>query len=493
MTSPVSVPSNAVVSDRSAGTVVASAAADALGAPHEFGGPLIESTRLGMTGGGGFGWKPGEWTDDTQMGLAILTPLAAGDDSVGAVQDGFLAWFASGPRDVGSQTTAVLRLGAPLVDAAAKFQRGNPEGAGNGGLMRIGPAGLSFPSQPGQIATYARGVTELTHPHVDCLDASVIWAVAIDHTIRAAPASDEPWDFAAAARSAVALIPQERQARWMQLIDEACERPAVDFYRTNGWVIHAFQAALSAIVRTPVPDGPAPCGHLVAAIEAAVRAGGDTDTVAAIAGSLLGARWGATAVPLKWTSVLRGKRLYGEPELTAAEVDAMARRAAQGGHTDKVGWPGVEHLVPHYLEQWQPGPAPVNLGGVHFGGIGGLAPALADGADVVVSLCRMGTHDVPEDVEHQVVGLIDGGAHDNPNLAFVLADTADFIASRVDAGKSVYVHCVAAQNRTPTIASTFLARHRGMSVDRALDAAETALHHRPTPLFAEGVRQAATV
>ena len=25
-----------------------------------------------MTGGGGFGWEPGEWTDDTQMSIAIV-------------------------------------------------------------------------------------------------------------------------------------------------------------------------------------------------------------------------------------------------------------------------------------------------------------------------------------------------------------------------------------------------------------------------------------
>ena len=27
-----------------------------------------------MEGGGGFQWRPGEWTDDTQMALAVLTP-----------------------------------------------------------------------------------------------------------------------------------------------------------------------------------------------------------------------------------------------------------------------------------------------------------------------------------------------------------------------------------------------------------------------------------
>jgi protein-tyrosine phosphatase len=105
----------------------------------------------------------------------------------------------------------------------------------------------------------------------------------------------------------------------------------------------------------------------------------------------------------------------------------------------------------------------------------------------------MGTEDVPRTVEHRVVGLIDGATDDNPNLAFVLSDAADFIATRVSEGRRVYVHCVAAQNRTPTVAATFLARHRGMTSDRALEAVQISLHHRPTPLFAEGVRQAATV
>lgn len=486
-------PTEPVIADRSAGVILAAAAGDALGAPHEFRGPLAETAALRMTGGGIYAWKPGEWTDDTQMTLAILSPLAAGNRRVEAVEDAFLAWFGSGPRDVGSQTTAVLGGGAPLLDSAAAFLRGWPDNAPNGGLMRIGAAALSYPGRPEQIATYTRLTTELTHPHIDCIDAGILWAIALDDTIHHAPASDEPWDFAAALRHALAFVPKGRRVWWSQLIDEACDRDAVDFHENNGWVIHAFQAALSAIVHTPLPSGPAPCRHLEAAIGTAVRSGGDTATVAAIAGSLLGARWGATAVPLAWSSVLRGKRLYNKPDLRAVDLDAMARRAARGGKPDVIGWPGRARLIPYYLQNFEPGPNPVELGGVLFGGVGGLADAIEGGRDVVVSLCRMGTKDIPERTEHRVIGLIDGGPFDNPNLAFVLADTADFIASRAAAGHKVYVHCVAAQNRTPAVAAAFLARHYGMTADAALSAVESALHRHPTALFAEGVRQASAV
>ena len=99
-----------VQQDRAAGTVLASAAGDALGAPYEFGPALPADVAVTMKGGGAFGFAPGEWTDDTQMALAVLTALADPDpratDPLPAVEAGFRAWFASGPADVGTQTTA---------------------------------------------------------------------------------------------------------------------------------------------------------------------------------------------------------------------------------------------------------------------------------------------------------------------------------------------------------------------------------------------------
>jgi ADP-ribosylglycohydrolase len=483
-------PTPAVIADRSAGVIVASAAGDALGAPHEFHPPVGPTFRLEMTGGGSFGWKPGEWTDDTQMALALLSPLAAGNRDLAAVEEGFLDWYAAGPADVGSQTASILKAGAPLRESAARYQKRNPEGAGNGGLMRIGPAGLSFPGEPARIAEYAAATTALTHPHPDCIDASVLWAVAIDRSIHFAPASDEPWDFANAVRLGLPQLPAERRERWGRLIDEAVARPAVEF-SNNGWVVHAFQAALAAIVRTSLPAGAAPCRHLPAAIEAAVRCGHDTDTVAAIAGALLGARWGATAVPLRWRSLLRGQRINREPELAVNDLDRLARRAASKGAADRLGWPGCSRLVPHYLSHFNQVPLSVELGGAHFGNIAGLGPAIDAGASVVISLCRMGTEDVPVDVDHEVIGLIDTQPEDNPNLISVLEDTADFIATRVTEGRSVYVHCVQAENRTPAVAATYLARHGGMSVDTAVETVKAAIAHRPQPWLIEGLRQAA--
>ena len=70
-------------------------------------------------------------------------------------------------------------------------------------------------------------------------------------------------------------------------------------------LVGALQAAWSAICHTPVPEA-MPWRHLQDSLATAIGIGHDTDTVAAIAGALLGARWGASAVPLQWAGRLHG-------------------------------------------------------------------------------------------------------------------------------------------------------------------------------------------
>ena len=100
---------------------------------------------------------------------------------------------------------------------------------------------------------------------------------------------------------------------------------AVDFTH-NGWVVQALQGAWSAITTTPIPQDDPAMGvfrwdHLRLALDAAVHGGNDTDTVAAIAGGLLGAAYGASAVPAEWRRVL-----HGWPGLGTRGLVALATR-----------------------------------------------------------------------------------------------------------------------------------------------------------------------
>jgi ADP-ribosylglycohydrolase len=57
------------------------------------------------------------------------------------------------------------------------------------------------------------------------------------------------------------------------------------------------------------------------ALKAAVRGGRDADTVAAIAGGVLGAVHGASAVPAQWREIL-----HGWPGLNAEDLAILAER-----------------------------------------------------------------------------------------------------------------------------------------------------------------------
>jgi hypothetical protein len=87
-------------------------------------------------------------------------------------------------------------------------------------------------------------------------------------------------------------------------------------------VVTAFQATWSSIHHTPVPKGE-PAQHLRSSLETAVRIGHDTDTVAAIAGTLLGAAYGASAIPLEWKAVLHGWPGHRTRDLIRLAVESL--------------------------------------------------------------------------------------------------------------------------------------------------------------------------
>jgi protein-tyrosine phosphatase len=73
-------------------------------------------------------------------------------------------------------------------------------------------------------------------------------------------------------------------------------------------------------------------------------------------------------------------------------------------------------------------------------------------------------------VEQIDIRLIDKAEPDaNPNLDFVLTDTVRLIEQLRNEGRTVLLHCVACQSRTPTVAALYGARRQGMSGLLALE------------------------
>ena len=230
---------------RALGAILGSAVGDALGARFEF-GPAGEYSKqfpkpivggIGeMIGGGGFQWKPGEFTDDTQMGIVQAESILACGGIDGAdLFNRFKVW-AGDAEDVGNQTSAVLGSTLGWNEAALDYFRRHPKNsAGNGSLMRATPTAVHFADASEAASMEAAHKTSLvTHG-----DPAAGWGTALFHLmIRAALHGDDP--FAALESSLKALPPEQapirRDARrgLATITGHTPERDSLDVPRPSG-------------------------------------------------------------------------------------------------------------------------------------------------------------------------------------------------------------------------------------------------------------------
>ena len=316
--------------DRAGGVLLGQAIGDALGVPYEF-APRITRGDARMIGGGLGPYEPGEWSDDTQMALCVALTTARGlnlntDEGLEMVAQRFIDWQQAGATDIGNQTRQVLtqarrtsgrRHDAMLRASEALSAAGK---AGNGALMRTGVVGLVALHSPDETARAAARIASLTHAADDCIDSCVLWSEAVRVAV-----VDGRLDV----RPGLALLPAERRERWAGLIDEAESLDPTTFHK-NGWTVTAFQAAWSSIHATRHLDR---ADHIEAALQLAISIGHDTDTVAAIAGALLGARYGVSGMP--WDLA---RRVHGWPGLLPRDLVRLALRTAdQGAALDSTG------------------------------------------------------------------------------------------------------------------------------------------------------------
>lgn len=440
--------------DRVEGVLLATAAGDALGAPYEFQPPRGPNLEVAMVGGGP--WAPGEWTDDTSMAIAIAEVAATGADLRDAYAQDLIVqrWreWSTTAKDVGIQTRSILTAATRegVITAAKaraesiKMHKHSGRTAGNGALMRTAPVALAYIDDENALVEAARTISELTHFDPDAGDACVLWSCAIRHAVRTSELD---------VRVGLRHLEPSRRALWAERLVEAEAKPPASF-PNNGWVVTAMQAAWSAITTTPA--GVFPADRLRMALDAAVRAGYDTDTVAAIAGGLLGAAYGASAVPGEWRLLL-----HGWPGIRAHDLVALASAIESKGkpHEFDFSYRGspIDEFACHPYDD-----------GVLLGGIGVLRK-LPDEVDAVVSLCRLADEDMRTDIPHVEVRLIDRPEHDeNPHLDFVLLDAVKLVEKFRRQGRTVLVHCVGAYSRTPTIGALYGARLRRLDVDDAV-------------------------
>ena len=114
------------------------------------------------------------------------------------------------------------------------------------------------------------------------------------------------------------------------------------------------------------------------------------------------------------------------------------------------------------------------------------------GIGAVVSLCRLGADDLPTipAADHATFWVVDSPIDsENAHAAHVLREAADAVAGFRAEGKTVLLHCVRAESRTPTVAALYGSRVAGVSPLEALaDVRRVLPGASPNRLFMEVLR-----
>ena len=174
-----------VLQDRLRGVAVGAAIGDALGMPLEF-GPAIPADRLVRTMQAGR-LPAGAFTDDTEMALALADSLLERSPlDADSLARHFVAWYRTGPSDVGIQTSNVLgriARGAPWQAAVDAVHRAKPDSAGNGSVMRCWPVALAHWDDLDRLLADSRLQSQVTHPHPECVAGSAFVNATIYHLV----------------------------------------------------------------------------------------------------------------------------------------------------------------------------------------------------------------------------------------------------------------------------------------------------------------------
>lgn len=251
---------------------------DALGVPYEF-KKRGTFNADDMVGFGTYNQPPGTWSDDSSMTLATLESIGRlGKIDSADLMENFSQWLNCGSFtpygevfDVGGGTRKAIdrydRNVEPL-ECGGRTRMDN----GNGSLMRILP--LAFiPCSVNDI----NNVSRLTHAHEISLRACRLYIGIAEQLLKGVPL------YLALSGSGIFVKEFSRiPTLWKLSSDEI---------NSSGYVVDTLEAALWCVLH----------GHdYKSTVLMAVNLGEDTDTVAAVAGGLVGIIYGMGDIPTKW-------------------------------------------------------------------------------------------------------------------------------------------------------------------------------------------------
>ncbi len=228
--------------------------------------------------------------DDLAQAIELAEAYAVDPGPIEGFARRLVEWRSSNGRGVGVMTSRVidyLEVGLGVPDAARAFWRehGCPLTQPNGALMRCAAVALRFAHDPGALIAQSAASCSVTHYAPGAQWSCIVVNVALAMLLRGASPEREELSFAAASDGAPAEL-----VAWMLAVPRQIEDRIAE-ERVSG---HTYLCAQAALWCLDSPD------NFEESLIRIVSAGGDTDTNGAVAGTVLGARYGASMIPLRW-------------------------------------------------------------------------------------------------------------------------------------------------------------------------------------------------
>lgn len=278
--------------NRCRGALIGLAVGDAIGTTLEFRKPGTFAPIEDMAGGGPFGLKPGEWTDDTSMALCLAESLieCGGFDPFDQMKR-YMRWFRDGYL---SSTGVCFDIGITVREALLDYEAtgqpysgsADPMTAGNGSIMRLAPIVMFYGGDLRQAVERAAMSSRTTHGAAEAVDGCRVLALMMARALRGdrkedvLQIADGEELFQPPLAPAIAAVAGGSYAK--------LNPPAI---QGTGYVVKSLEAALWAFHRS---------GTFEEGVLAAVNLGDDADTTGAVYGQMAGMYYGLDGIPERW-------------------------------------------------------------------------------------------------------------------------------------------------------------------------------------------------
>lgn len=275
------------------GMLLGLACGDALGRPVEGMSETAIQTKHGriedMVEGRG---PPGTITDDTELALCIARSLdESGMFDPEDVAARFLEWYKSNPLSIGMTTEwAVYDLSTGFTWDEAGKRAWEGSNAGNGSVMRCAPLALAYQDDPIMLIETSIQSSVITHYDPRCVCGCAVLNLTLAGIL---DGTTNPLE------RALNILDGRAPTEMIEALRPICEMnpdtPTNLMDEPSGHVLNTLRASLSYGLSAESAES---------GIITAINAGGDADTIGAITGAIVGARFGADELPERWLSVI---------------------------------------------------------------------------------------------------------------------------------------------------------------------------------------------